>query len=628
MSQNKSANHRAETGDFRCKTGAACAYPMLFYALFWILYSVPSLHAQPGSAADIPAEVFIEKAFLAAKEAEAVGDFVTARTEYERILEKYPTLVPEVYQNLGIVYYLQRRYKDAAAIFTEGIRLKPDMLGARLFLGSSYLHLEQPEEALPHLKYAHHRSPTGESATFLGSAHSLLGEFEAAVAYYKIALDKLPEKEKHLYLIGECYAKLAEKVADSLVEQHPHSAYDHHLTAKILDSQDWYQTAAKEYLEAAKRDPFNASILLPLARLLIILGMETSAQLTMDRYRQLMPPEQDTKWDPNKLPKRDLAAIGYKIDMEQELRSLPPIDEKNLPPLPLLDGEVNELIREKLQEDKTGKWKTAVDHWYHFQWSAAVMALKDVPVDSGEWLRDYLIANAYLSKDDYVNAGPILNQSHLSFLAIPSLQLLRWQVYQDISLAYYTQLLSEYPQSSRAHFLKAKILEAQGKREALDEYKAAIAADPSEPNLYVALADFYLSSSLYQDALAACQQALEINPDSSGAKVRIGRIYVQLREPDKAIPYLEQVLKLHPTQATARADLAGAWELLGETEKALAEYKTALEDDPSLSRLHYVVARIYRKMGEMELAERETQIFQENEARQRNRRRPPREKRP
>jgi Tfp pilus assembly protein PilF len=52
-------------------------------------------------------------------------------------------------------------------------------------------------------------------------------------------------------------------------------------------------------------------------------------------------------------------------------------------------------------------------------------------------------------------------------------------------------------------------------------------------------------------------------------------------------------------------------------EKALREYSRALGDDPALNRLHYVLARLYRKLGKPELADREFQIFQQNEATER-----------
>jgi len=104
--------------------------------------------------------------------------------------------------------------------------------------------------------------------------------------------------------------------------------------------------------------------------------------------------------------------------------------------------------------------------------------------------------------------------------------------------------------------LKGRTLTAQGKLQAIEEYRAALAADPTLPEVHIAMADFYLSNSKVEDALAECQKELALNASSSAAKVRIGRIYVQLREAEKGIPYLEEALREDPEDANARADLA------------------------------------------------------------------------
>ena len=134
------------------------------------------------------------------------------------------------------------------------------------------------------------------------------------------------------------------------------------------------------------------------------------------------------------------------------------------------------------------------------------------------------------------------------------------------------------------------------------------------PEAHIALADIYTSNSKPDEALAECQKELELNPDSSAAKTRIGRIYLQQRDPEKAIPYLQEALRQNPDDANATADLGSAMELRGDTARAIVEYQKAIKLDPSLNRLHYVLARLYRKMEKPDLAERENQLFRDNEA--------------
>jgi tetratricopeptide (TPR) repeat protein len=145
--------------------------------------------------------------------------------------------------------------------------------------------------------------------------------------------------------------------------------------------------------------------------------------------------------------------------------------------------------------------------------------------------------------------------------------------------------------------------------------------DPLLGEARIALADYYLSNSKYKEALAECERVLETDPWSSPPKMRLGRIYVQLRQPDKGIPYLLDGLKAEPQNAEGHMDLARGYELSGQPERAIGQYQLALKIDPSLNRIHYVLGRIYRAQGKASLADHEYQVFEENEANDRNKQR-------
>jgi tetratricopeptide (TPR) repeat protein len=582
----------------------------------WLMASL-LLAADPPQLT-LEARSFIEIHFLAAKRAEAASDFARAIDEYQQILKKYPKVVPAVYQNLGLVYYLARKYEAAIETFNEGIQMDPSMVGAQLFLGNAYLATEQPEKALPHLQYAHKEKPTAESATALGLAYSATRQYGKAAQYFKLGLDGSTQKDNQLYFIGDSYLKQAERAANVLTDQQPDSKYDHLLAARIMESQDRYQMTALQYLDAAKKDPWNAAIFFPLARMMAILGMDRACELALERYRQLMVVDQRATLDAGKLPRGRVAEIGQKTDFEGALKALPAVDASNLPPLPLLNSDVNAELRKRSAADRSGKWKTATDRLLHARWQEGIASLETLP--AADWLRDYLVAMAYVWSDKYDKAEETLGRPGLTSQRGPAVQMLVWEVNQQLSLVYFNRLLEEFPQSARAHYLRGRTLDAQGNKDAEAEYQAAIAADPSRTEARIALADFYLTSSRYQEALTECQKALEVNSYLSPAKSRIGRIYIQLHDPQKGIPYVQAVLHGDPDDAQARADLARGLELLGEGDKAVAEYQRALTLDPSLNRIHYVLGRIYRKQGKTELAENEFRVFERNEASERAKR--------
>ena len=578
-----------------------------------VLLGAAALVAQTAglSPAD---EDFISSRFQAAKQAEAFRNFPLAIENYRAILKKYPRAVPEVYQNLGLVAYLDKRYPEAIETFERGLKLKPNMAGSRLFLGASYVLSEWPERALPHLQYAHRAGPTQESAMYLGLALHALRRYEEANPYFRFALPLSTNRDYFLHLLGVSYLKRSEQLGNALSLRFPESKHEHIMLAKIVDAQQFFQVSAKEYLEAAKLDPMNASLFLPLARWLAVLGLDPAAELAFDRYRRLLASERNVRFDRADLPRRELADVGIKVDYLAELQALPPVVSP--PPVPQFTVEINAELRKRLVADPGGKWRRAAAFVSAAQWSDAIQSLNAIRPAPNDWLRDYLLAAVWLLSDDALKAELITAKLKPgpNSPAAASVLLLRWEICRQLSFQYFQRLTEEYPASAWAHFTKARNLDAQGKREALDEYQAALDADPALPEIRIALADFHASNSNLQEALSLCRKELEMNPLSTAAKLRIGRIHIGLRQAEKGIPYIEEALKNDPSDPDVHADLARGLELLGDTPKAIAEYSRALELDPSLNRLHYVLARLYRKIGKPGLAEREYRVFQKNEA--------------
>ena len=588
------------------------------------LCAVPILAAPQGGFLGPQDRVFIENHFRAAKGFEASQQLGKAASAYELILENYPTAVPRVYQNLGLVQHQQRNYEAAIAAFEKGLELDPRMIGSHLFLGISYFNIENPEKALPHLEVAHRRRASAESATALGHARMAFLRYGRAIQSFEEALS-LPgaHKANLLYLIADSYLKSAERIVNRQTEKYPKSKDTHLAAAKLFESQKGYQIAAIKYLEAAELDPANASIFFPMARMLAVLGLDVPSRLALERYWALMPSVPKTLIDKELLPKEQVAEIGTKVDFEGILRSLSEVKRDELPLLPMVTRYVNDRLQEQLRTDKTSKWKTAVTLISEGRFQEGLQALqtvKGVAKTDGQWVRDYLEASIHIWLDDYRNAGIVLERPSIATQPVQAVQTLRAEVFRQLSIEYFTELVREHPDSCRAHLIKAKNLAAQEKAEAEDEFRAAIEGCPSETQIRIDLADYYLWNSQYKEALQECLQELEINPYSSTAKKRLGRIHVQLRDAEKALSYLREVAAGDPEDPDVRTDLGRAYELQQEWEKALTQYQEALRIDPTLNRVHYVLARIYRQLGKKELAQEEFRLFKANEEADRQRR--------
>ena len=556
----------------------------------------------------------IETRFRAAKNFEQNGELAKAVSEYRTILEKYPTAVPRVYHNLGLVTYYQRDYLSAIDAFETGIDLDKTMVASRLFLGVSYLNVERPEKALPHLEAAHKLQPTFESALHLGQAYAANLRQGEAIDSYRQALPLAGGQAANvLYSIGQTYLNIAERILNEQAETYPESKETHLAAAKVFESQQVYQVAAIEYLEAAEMDPHNASIFFPLARMLAILGLEVPSNLALGRYWSLVPSVPRMPIDKSILPKEQVAEIGTKVEFEGILRSLPPVDPARLPPLPMVGREINEELGERLERPASGTWTRVVEAASAGRFKESLTALDMIRTKGDEWLRDYLKASVHVWLDDYDAGALVAGSASLASQSLQAAQTLRAEIFRQVSIENFGRLVSDYPTSCRARLVKAMNLAAQEKAEAEAEFLAVIEACPFDTQIRIELADYYLWNSQYDEARQACLDELEIHPHSSAAKKRLGRIHVQLRDAEKSLPFLLAATEADSEDADVRTDLGRAYELLKRWDDAIAEYKLAIELDPALNRVHYVLARLYRQLGQMDLAQQQFQLFKRNE---------------
>ena len=560
----------------------------------------------------------IGERFRAAKRHEAASDLPAAAEEYGRILDRYPTAVPRVHHNLGLVLYRQRNYPAAIAAFERGLALDPGMGGTQLFLGMAFLYVEEPETALPYLESAHAERPTFESALSLGQAYLATRRYERAIARFNEALPLAGEGAADaLYSTGHAYLKFAESIVNRESERFPESKDTHIAAAKLFESQQGYQIAAIKYLEASELDPMNASIFFPLARMLAVLGLDTASGLALQRYWNLLPSVPRVPIDRDLLPKEQVAEIGTKVDFEGILRSLPPVDADRLPPLPILPGDINAELADRLRRDETGGWRGVVRAVSDGRFEESLRLLDALHAPGAAWLRDYLKASVHVLLDDYRQAASVAAGTPLSEASSQAVQMLRAEIFRQSSIEVFDRLVRAHPVSCRARLVKAMNLASQEKEEAEAEFLAAIETCPYDTQIRIELADYYLSNSRYVEARDACEDELEIHPHSSAAKKRLGRIHVQLRDADTALPFLMAASEADPEDPDVRSDMGRAYELLGQTEAAVAEYRRALELHPGMNRVHYVLARLYRQLGRDDLAAAEFERFKANEEQER-----------
>jgi tetratricopeptide (TPR) repeat protein len=153
---------------------------------------------------------------------------------------------------------------------------------------------------------------------------------------------------------------------------------------------------------------------------------------------------------------------------------------------------------------------------------------------------------------------------------------------------------------------------AEYANKAIDEYRAAIQADPSSNFLNTGLADLYWRTGRIRDAVVEAQDIIKRDPKNVDAHRLLGRIYLrslgepqsssnntQSREMQKlAIDQYEQIVKLDPSSVEDHLLLGRLYSYSNDLVKAEKEFKTAVQLQPDSEEAVTMLAFLYTQEGD------------------------------
>ncbi len=96
-----------------------------------------------------------------------------------------------------------------------------------------------------------------------------------------------------------------------------------------------------------------------------------------------------------------------------------------------------------------------------------------------------------------------------------------------------------------------------------------------DPNLYLYLANIYISNGSDEKAIFMLKRALESNPENPNLYYSLGTIYYKRSEYEISISYYLKGINLDPSNAFAYSNLAGCYEELLDYKNAVDNYKKA-----------------------------------------------------
>jgi tetratricopeptide (TPR) repeat protein len=144
--------------------------------------------------------------------------------------------------------------------------------------------------------------------------------------------------------------------------------------------------------------------------------------------------------------------------------------------------------------------------------------------------------------------------------------------------------------------------------QAAEEYKLAIASDPSSTYLASILAELYAKGGRIRDAVLAAQDIINRDPSNLDAHRLLGRIYLRSlgdMQPGKqssdvlsrALEQYEEIVKLDAGSVDDHLVLGRLYRLSNQTEKAENEFKAALKLQPYSEEAVITLAYLYNEEG-------------------------------
>jgi len=208
-----------------------------------------------------------------AEEALARKDADAAIVALEKLAHLTPNN-PEVFANLGAVYYAQGRYPQAAEAFQRALHLNPRIPDVPLMLGFCDAELGRTHEALPILESAFRHPPNPEMGRTIGLklvvVYTSLGQPTKALETIETLLARDPNDPEVLYRASHLYGDRALQTMTRLADVAPESVWKRMAFAEALEGEKRYDLAVIEYRKVIAADPNMAGVHYRVARALLL----------------------------------------------------------------------------------------------------------------------------------------------------------------------------------------------------------------------------------------------------------------------------------------------------------------------------------------------------------------------
>jgi tetratricopeptide (TPR) repeat protein len=231
----------------------------------------------------------IQKLNAEAQAARDRGDLTGAIQKLEAILKLDPH-VGGAYNNLGVLYFQEQDYPQAAATFEKGLRYEPSMFSSLLLMGISYFQMHEYRRAQETLEKATALQPRNEqSLLYLGQSLFYAGQQEAGISVLHKLVQQSPRNVEALYSLGEMHLKLARETMKKIASVAPESYLVQLIDGEVRESSGDYEGALTFYKKAAAQEPNFPAIRYKIVNIYLLQGKGEEAAAELEREVALRP---------------------------------------------------------------------------------------------------------------------------------------------------------------------------------------------------------------------------------------------------------------------------------------------------------------------------------------------------
>jgi tetratricopeptide (TPR) repeat protein len=214
-----------------------------------------------------------------------------------------------------------------------------------------------------------------------------------------------------------------------------------------------------------------------------------------------------------------------------------------------------------------------------------------------------LVGMSHFGLGNYATASPFLKRAadhdpqNLTLLLTLAHSCLLSRQYPCVLDAYH-QIIALNAESAEADMLVGETLdEMKDPIGAVREFRAAILANPKEPNVHFGLGYLLWTQGHFADAAQQFQTELDNDSRHIQAMLYLADSEIQMNRMDEARPLLEQLVKINPKNPMEHRDLGIVYADQGRNEEAVTELQTAIRLAPADVNAHWRLARLYNSIG-------------------------------